>query len=130
MRKAIYTDKAPKPIAAYTQGIKTDGEIVTSGQIGIDLKTGNLAEGINEQTKLCLKYNMVIIEAGDGSMSDVLEVMVYLARIDDYKPFNQEYQQFMQSYFPEGDYPTRAVSGGHQLPKNALVEIKMRAKVK
>ena len=130
MNEKIFTEKAPKPLATYSQGIKLDDEIATSGQLGIDLKTGNLVEGIEEQTNLCLKYNMAIIEAGGGSMSDVYQVIVYLANIEDYQPFNKEYQQFLQPYFPNGNYPTRVVSGGHKLPRGALVEIMMRAKVK
>jgi 2-iminobutanoate/2-iminopropanoate deaminase len=128
MRKTIYTEKAPEPLAKYSQGIIVDDEIVTSGQIAIDLKTGKIVKGIGEQTKLCLKYNLDILEAGNASMSDVYQVIVYLANINLYPPFNEEYKKFMEPYFSKGDYPVRAVSGGHDLPKGALVEIMMRAK--
>jgi 2-iminobutanoate/2-iminopropanoate deaminase len=130
MRKVIYTEKAPKPIASYTQGLVINDEIVTSGQIGIDLNTGKLAEGIEEQTKLSLKYNIAIIEACRGSINNVFEVLIFLTDMSLYGRVNEIYEQTLKPYFPDGDYPTRAVAGAASLPKNALIEIKMRAKVK
>jgi len=130
MRKVIYTEKAPKPIAAYSQGINVDNEIVTSGQIGIDLKTGNLVEGIEEQTKLSLKYNIAIIEAGGGLVKNIFQVMILLADMGLYRRVNEIYEQTLKPYFPKGDYPTRFVDGPKSLPKDALIEIMMRAKVK
>jgi len=41
----IYTDKAPKPIGPYSQGIIEKNFIFVSGQIGIDPKKGELIKG-------------------------------------------------------------------------------------
>ena len=59
-REAIHTDKAPKAIGPYAQAIKANGLIYTAGQIPIDPKTGNFAEGgIAAQTRQVLD-NLVL----------------------------------------------------------------------
>jgi hypothetical protein len=39
-KQVITTDKAPKPIGAYSQAIRSDNRVYTSGQIGINPETG------------------------------------------------------------------------------------------
>ena len=45
MKKAVHTDKAPKAIGPYSQAIKTESMVYTSGQVAIDPSTGELIAG-------------------------------------------------------------------------------------
>jgi len=53
VKEIIYTGKAPKPVASYSQAIRCDKLLFISGQLGIDVSTGKLAEGSkNKQERL------------------------------------------------------------------------------
>lgn len=118
MRKVIYTEKAPKPIGPYSQGIINENLLFIAGQIGIDLKTGELADGIKEQTKLCLEFIKAIVEATGSSMKKVLKITVYLSSMNNFVDMNEVYKQYFQ-----GEYPVRSTVEVSRLPKNALIEI-------
>jgi 2-iminobutanoate/2-iminopropanoate deaminase len=124
MKKVIYTEKAPKPIGPYSQGIINENLLFTAGQIGIDLKTGELAEGIKEQTKLCLEYIKAIVEAAGSSMKKILKTTVYLSNMSNFNEMNEVYKQYFQE-----EYPVRSTVEVSRLPKNALVEIEAVAGV-
>ena len=56
MKKQVQTDKAPKAIGPYSQGIVANGFVFCSGQIPIDPATGELTTGtIEDQTRQVLK---------------------------------------------------------------------------
>ena len=46
MKEIIATNKAPSAIGPYSQGIKANGFVFTSGQIPLDPATGAFPEGI------------------------------------------------------------------------------------
>ena len=76
-KKAIATEKAPGAIGPYSQAIKVGNMIFTSGQIPIDPATGNMVEGIKEQTRMSLTNIKNILEtAGCG----ILEGYGFLRR--------------------------------------------------
>lgn len=52
MAEKVYTKNAPDAIGPYTQAIKTNGFVFTSGQIAINPQTGNVeATTIEGQTE-------------------------------------------------------------------------------
>ncbi|TFG60436.1 MAG: hypothetical protein E4H36_12110, partial [Spirochaetales bacterium] len=80
MRKQqIQTGRAPAAVGPYSQGIKTDQLIFLSGQLGIDPKTGKLAEGgAAEQAKqVFANIGALLKEAGSG-MENVVKATVFL----------------------------------------------------
>ncbi|HUP20160.1 MAG TPA: Rid family hydrolase, partial [Gemmatimonadota bacterium] len=50
-RERIETDGAPGAIGPYSQGIASGGWVFTAGQIGMDPATGELADGVEAQTR-------------------------------------------------------------------------------
>ena len=46
----IQTAKAPAAIGPYSQAIRVNGFVYTSGQLGLDPETGELKDGVKEQT--------------------------------------------------------------------------------
>lgn len=56
MAEKVYTKNAPDAIGPYTQAIKTNGFVFTSGQIAINPQTGNVeATTIEGQTEQVMK---------------------------------------------------------------------------
>ena len=51
MTKVIATENAPQAIGPYSQGLVVGNMVMTSGQIPLNPKTGEMADTIEEQTK-------------------------------------------------------------------------------
>ena len=74
MKKLISTDKAPAAIGPYSQAIQFSGLLFISGQIAIDPKTGEFAEGgIEAQTEQVLENLKAIIEEAGMTLKNVLK---------------------------------------------------------
>ena len=118
-REAIRSERAPKAIGPYEQGLKLDGWIFTSGQIPLDPKTGAMVEGgIGAQTRQVLENLRGVLEAAGTSMSRVVKTTVYMTNLADFQKMNEVYAE----YFPQ-DKPVRSTVGVASLPRGALVEI-------
>jgi len=122
MRSSIDTNHAPKAIGPYSQGIRAGGFVFVSGQLPIDLESGEIPGGIANQTERSLKNVQAILEAGGCTMSDVVEVSIFLKDMNDFAAMNRVYERFF-----EEPYPTRAAVEVARLPMDVLVEIKASA---
>jgi 2-iminobutanoate/2-iminopropanoate deaminase len=124
MRSIISTPNAPSS-PLYSQGVKAGPLLFVSGMTGTDVATGQLAgDSIQQQTTQALRNCLAIVEAGGGSLDDVVQVTVLLTHPEDFAGMNEAYGQF----FGEQP-PTRAVTKlGVELP-NVLVSIMMTAHI-
>ena len=121
MREAVATDKAPKAIGPYSQGIKAGDFVFTAGQAGVDPATGKLAEGgIAAQTRQVLENIQAILEAGGASLDRVVKCGVFLADMADFQAMNAVYAEFFP---PDKNPPARTTVQAAKLPLGALVEI-------
>jgi 2-iminobutanoate/2-iminopropanoate deaminase len=119
----VVTDKAPKAVGPYVQGVKARGFLFTAGQIGLDPATGNLVEGgIEAQTRRVLENLKAVVEAAGSSFTHAVKATVYLTDLNHFQAMNRIYA----AYF-EGQSPARSTVGVAQLPLGALVEIELVA---
>ena len=118
----IYTENAPAAIGPYSQAIKTNGFVFTSGQIALDPATGEVdAGGISEQTvRICENLKAVLAEAG-SSLDKVVKTTCFLADMNDFSAFNNVYGQ----YFTQK--PARSCVAVKTLPKGVLAEVEVIA---
>jgi 2-iminobutanoate/2-iminopropanoate deaminase len=115
----IVSDKAPAPVAAYSQAIRAGDFLFLSGQIPLDPKTNQLVSGgIESETRRVLDNLAAVLEAGGATFADVVKMTVYLADMQDFAAFNAVYV----SYFPEQP-PARATVAVLGLPRGVRVEI-------
>ena len=123
--QTYHTDQAPEAIGPYSQAISSDGWLFTSGQVGIDVRTGELVEGgfENQAVQVLANLNKVLSNAG-CSFSDVVKATVYVTNMDNFPILNELYGKAMGPHRPARS--TVEVSG---LPKNALVEIDLVARI-
>ncbi|QKY71732.1 RidA family protein [Lentibacillus sp. CBA3610] len=118
MRKEIHTEKAPAAIGPYSQAIEAGDFIYVSGQIGINPETGDVVEGIEEQTKQVMQNLQAILTEAGRDFSHVVKFTIYIASMDDFATVNDIYGSYLSK-----PYPARATVEVSQLPKNVLIEM-------
>ena len=119
----VSTPDAPKAIGPYSQAVKANGLVYTSGQISLDPATGNLVEGTFEDQvhRVFRNLEAVLREAG-SSFDRVLKATVYLTDLAIFQSLNAIYAEYF------GDHkPARTTVGVSQLPKGSAVEIDLVA---
>lgn len=122
-KEIIKTDKAPVPIAPYSQGIKANGFLFVSGQIGLIPSTRKLVEGgIEAETTQIMENIRAVLTAGGARMEDVVSTTVYLKNIDDFQKMNEIYGKYFT-----GNFPTRTTVGIASLAGGANIEITVTA---
>ena len=120
----VQTSKAPAAIGPYSQAVKVNGFLFTSGQIPINPATGNVdAETITDQaTQVCENIKAVLEEAGT-SFEKVIKTTCFLADIADFAAFNEVYAKYFVSK------PARSCVAVKDLPKAVLCEVEVIAEV-
>ena len=116
-KEIISTENAPKAIGTYSQAIKKNNIVFLSGQIGLDPKTMELVDGIENQINQVFKNLLSVIEAAGGEKSDIVKLNIFLTDLSHFVMVNE----IMEQYF-DSPYPARAAVGVAQLPKGALIE--------
>lgn len=118
-REIVKSESAPNAIGPYSQAIKANGFVFTSGQIALDPRSGQLVgQDVKTQTRRVLDNLKAVLEASGSSMDRVLRCTVFLKDMNDFGPMNEEYG----SYFKELP-PARTTVQVAKLPRDALVEI-------
>ena len=108
-RDIVFTDKAARPPATYSQAVKAAGLVFVSGTAPHDPATGAIVGAtVQEQTRQCLANIAAILEAAGSSMDRIVSVTIVLADEDDFAGMNEEYLK----WFPV-DPPARQ---GAKLP--------------
>lgn len=116
--KEIKTKKAPAAVGAYSQGIKTESLIFTSGQLPLYPATGELEMDIRKATKRALENIKAIVEEGGSSIDKIVKCNVFLDDVNDFAAFNEVYEEFF------GDHkPARSALEVANIPKGAVIEI-------
>jgi len=121
-RRAV---KTGPPNGIFTPAIITGDLVYTSGQIGIDSKTGQLADGFEAQLEQVFKNLTVVLDASGSSIDHVVKATVFLADMNDYNKLNELYPKKFK-----GDPPARTTVQVARLPRDARVEIEVVAVLK
>ena len=118
-KKIIATNKAPAAIGPYSQAIKIDNFLYTSGQISLDAETMEMVTGSIEIETEKVLQNLEAILMKDGlNLTHVIKTTVYLSDLGDFSKMNQVYERFFSD-----NRPARACVQVAALPKGAKVEI-------
>lgn len=116
---AIASPLAPKAIGPYSQAILSDGTLYVSGQLPIDVNTGEFAQGgKREQFVQIFKNIGYILKEAGFDFCDVAKTTVYLTDMADFPLMNEVYAEFYSE-----PYPARVAYAVARLPKNALAEV-------
>ena len=123
-REVVLTDDAPAPVGPYSQAIVAGGLVFVAGQIPIEPATGEMPDGIAEQTRLALRNVAAVLDAAGASLADVVKTTVFLQNLDDFAAMNAAYAEVFTD-LP----PARACVEAARLPRGALIEIEAIAVV-
>lgn len=115
----VTTTNAPAAIGPYSQAIRTDSLLFTSGAIPIDPQTGSIPEGsIEDHAHLVFRNLSAIAEAAGTCLAKAVKVTVFLTDMAHFQQVNTVYAQ----YFTE-PYPARSAVQVAALPKGANIEV-------
>jgi 2-iminobutanoate/2-iminopropanoate deaminase len=125
-KSAVSTESAPAAIGPYSQAIEIGDMIYTSGQVGLDPKTGQMVEGgIREQTVRVLENLKAVLGSVRSDLQKVVKTTVYLKNMSDFAAMNEIYATYLAK---DGWVaPARSTVEVARLPKDALVEIEVIA---
>ena len=125
MRDVIATDQAPKAIGPYSQAIRANGFVFTSGQVAIDPATQQVVAGdIAVQTERVFKNLAGLLQAAGSSLDKAVRCTVFLKNMGDFTAMNEVYGRYFTAAFP-----ARTTVEAARLPKDVLVEIDVIALV-
>jgi len=97
-RQIVFTTKAARPPALYSQAVKAAGLVFVSGTAPIDPATGAIkGTTIQEQTAQCLANIRAILEEAGSSLDKVASLTVVLADEDDFAGMNEEWLRWFPS---------------------------------
>ena len=120
----VSTNNAPGAIGPYSQAVKANGLLFTSGQIAINPETNMVeAKTIEEQTHQVCKNLKAVVEAAGTSMEKVVKTFCFLADINDFAKFNEIYGTYFTSK------PARSCVAVKDLPKGVLCEVEVIAEL-
>lgn len=121
-KEIIQTSSVPKALGPYSQAVKVNGLIFTSGQLGINPETGELADGTTKQAEQAFKnIAAVLAEAGSG-LDKIIKATVFFKDLNEFKAVNEVYATFFSS-----DFPARSAFQVAKLPLDAAIEIEVIA---
>ena len=110
-RQIVYTPKAPKPPATYSQAVKAAGLVFISGTSPTIRPPGrSRATTIQEQTSQCLTNVAAILEEAGSSLDKIVSVTVVLADEEDFAGMNEEWLSWFPSNPPARQGPKLPVS--------------------
>lgn len=111
-------DGTPLPLS---KAIRAGDFVFLSGQLGLD-ENGRIADGIEAQTRHCLRHITSLLALAGVDLSAVVKATVWLTEVGDFAAFNRVYGEA----FPDAPPVRSTVVSGLVLP-GAKVEIEVIA---
>jgi 2-iminobutanoate/2-iminopropanoate deaminase len=100
-RQIVFSSKAAKPPATYSQAVKAAGLVFVSGTAPTDPATGVLkGSSIQEQTAQCLTNIQAILEEAGSSLHKIVSATVILADEEDFAGMNEEWLRWFPANPP------------------------------
>jgi 2-iminobutanoate/2-iminopropanoate deaminase len=122
--KPLATDKAPGAVGPYSQGMAAGSFIYVSGQLPINSATGEHYKEIEEAARQSLENCKAIVEAGGGTLENIVKVEIFIRDMSLFARMNAVYAEFFGEH-----KPARAAVEVSKLPLDAVIEIQMIAYV-
>lgn len=120
----LHSNNAPEAIGPYSQAVKVNGLLYTSGQIALKLNGEMVENDIKKQTRQIFSNIRAILEDNESLMNNIIKVNIFLTDMNDFGIVNV----IMAEVF--GDHkPVRSTIAVKGLPKNAMIEMDVIATV-
>jgi 2-iminobutanoate/2-iminopropanoate deaminase len=124
---AVISDKAPAAIGPYSQAVKVNGMVYTSGVVPLDPASGDVVgSDITAQAERVFQSLSALLQEAGASIDSVVKTTCFLQDLNDFAAFNEIYA----SYFTGDVAPARSTVQVAKLPKGVLVEVEAVAVAK
>lgn len=118
-KEIVSTPAAPAAIGPYSQAVKTGLVVFTSGQIGLDPRTGEMVSAEFEpQVRQAFANLDAVARAAGGTLAHAVKFSLFLTDLSKFATVNQ----IMSELVPK-PYPARSTVGVASLPKGAQFEV-------
>ena len=118
--KVIKTTKSPEAIGTYSQAVKSGNYIFTSGQIGIDPKTGKLVQdNIKLEIYQIFKNLENILLEGGSCIDKIIKLNIYIIDLSNFSILNEILKEILNV----DKLPARSTVEVSRLPADANIEI-------
>ena len=125
MKEIVLTDRGPKPIGPYSQGVRANGFLFISGQVSFDPATSEMTgTDAAQQTQRVMDNIKAILEAAASNFHHVVKTTVFIKDMGEFAKMNEIYAR----YFPENP-PSRSTIEAARLPRDVRIEIECIALV-
>ncbi len=119
------TPDAPAAIGPYSQAIRFQNFLFTSGQIPLDPATGEVkGDDVAAQADLALRNLEAVLKANGIGFDNVIKTTCFLADMADFAAFNQVYGKYFVN-----NKPARSCVAVRELPKGVLCEVEAIAAI-
>ena len=118
-KKKFFIPGAPPPIGPYSPALLVNDTLYISGQVPINIETGNLiTENIELATHQVLRNIKALLAEADMTLENVVKCTIFMTDLNEFQKMNAVYA----GYF-EGDAPARETVEISRLPMDATIEI-------
>lgn len=115
--QVILTDAAPNPSSGYSQALRWDNMVVTSGYLGTHPDgSGIVSGGFEAEMRQALANIQAVLTAAGCGFADVVRVNVSLTEISRFAEMDSLFREYFQP-----PYPTRNTVGVKELWGGAQV---------
>jgi 2-iminobutanoate/2-iminopropanoate deaminase len=87
--QGITGEKVPKAKSKISQAVKAGDLIYLSGQTGVDPLTGQVREGIKNQTRQVFANIEAVLQAAGSSIDRIIYATVFLSDMNDWSAYNE-----------------------------------------
>ena len=125
----IQIEGTPIPKGHYSQAVVNDGIIYVSGQLPMNLMTGEVETGsIAAQTELALLNVESILLAAGSDLNHVLQMTVYISDMDLWNQVNAVYARVFGEHRPaRAIVPVKDLHFGTKIEIQAIAAVKKKS---
>ena len=118
-KKKIFIPGAPPPIGPYSPALLVNDTLYISGQVPINIETGQLiTENIELATDQVLRNIKALLAEASMTLENVVKCTIFMTDLNEFQKMNAVYA----GYF-EGVAPARETVEISRLPMDATIEI-------
>jgi 2-iminobutanoate/2-iminopropanoate deaminase len=118
-KKKFFIPGAPPPIGPYSPALLVNDTLYVSGQVPINIETGQLiTENIELATDQVLRNIKVLLAEAGMTLENVVKCTIFMTDLNEFQKMNAVYA----GYF-EGVAPARETVEISRLPMDATIEI-------
>ena len=96
MKEVVSRTDVPTPSLPFSAGIKANGFVFASGQVGTDPRTGETAgPDVASQTRQAIANLRAVLEAGGSSLNGLVKTTVFLSDMRLFDEMNAVYRELI-----------------------------------